>query len=612
MKSKKKVAKSVTVALAGNPNVGKSTLFNTITGLRRHTGNWTGKTVDCASAACRWDLSLRLIDLPGMYAWHEGEQVLTEESEALRCLRSEHVDAIVVVCDARALSRNLFLVLQLKEQLQLPMAVMVNLCGEAREHGMEVDRQALQEHLGLPVYSVEAYNKKEVRALATDLLNLPNIPCPSVDLPASAEQAAAIAASVTRRLNRQESECSADQRERRLDRWLTGKISGYFTMLVLLSGILWLTMVGANLISDALAAGLGQVENGLRQLCSACRVPTLWQDFLLGGVIRTVFWVIAVMLPPMAIFFPLFSALEDLGYLPRVAFLLDRPFARCRACGKQALTMCMGLGCNSVGVMGCRIIDSPRERKIAMLTNSFVPCNGRLPTLSLLITLFFTFGCLDAAVSALGLLLCLCLSLAVSMGTSYALSRTLLRGEDSSFVLELPPYRRPRWGQLLVRSILDRTLKIMLRAIQISAPAGAIVWGLSHITIGGLSLLDHLSGALQGPGAYLGVDGVILLALLLSFPANELFLPLLLMLYRNGTVIEPLSAYAKLREVLLAAGWDRGIALCAMILVLFHFPCATTLSTIYKESRSLRFTVLSALLPLAIGAALCFVFFRFL
>jgi ferrous iron transport protein B len=311
----------------------------------------------------------------------------------------------------------------------------------------------------------------------------------------------------------------------------------------------------------------------------------------------------------MTIFFPLFTILEDLGYLPRIAFNLDRGFCRCHACGKQALTMCMGLGCNAVGVTGCRIIDSPRERRIAMLTNSMMPCNGRFPTLIALITLFVVTGngILGSLGSSLTLICGIVLCVVVALLCSRLLSATLLRGEPSSFVLELPPYRMPRVGQVIVRSVLDRTLFVLGRAVAVAAPAGLVLWLLANINVGDMTLLAAIASALDPVGRVLGMDGVILLAFILSLPANEIFVPIMMMIYRSGGVLEPLGSMSGVREILISQGWTTTTAVCVMLFLLFHWPCATTLWTIKKESGGWRWVLLGTVIPTLVGVLLCLI-----
>ena len=295
-------------------------------------------------------------------------------------------------------------------------------------------------------------------------------------------------------------------------------------MLLGLFAVLYLTMAGANVPSALLSEALSAFEGTLAAACAAIGMAPWLEGALVTGMYRTLAWVVSVMLPPMAIFFPLFTLLEDLGYLPRVAFNLDNRFRRCAACGKQALTMCMGLGCNAAGVIGCRIIDSPRERLIAILTNAFVPCNGRFPMLTAVIAMFFA-GAAGSLGAALLLAAAIVLSVAATFAASRLLSRTLLRGVPSSFTLELPPYRRPQVGRVLVRSVFDRTLFVLARAASVAAPAGLLIYALANIAPGGVTLLARLSGALDPLGRLLGLDGVILMAFLLGLPANEIVIP---------------------------------------------------------------------------------------
>jgi ferrous iron transport protein B len=374
-------------------------------------------------------------------------------------------------------------------------------------------------------------------------------------------------------------------------------------MLLLLGIVLWITIIGANYPSQWLQSGFAVLGGYLRSILSGA--PDWMESMLIDGIYTVLSWVVAVMLPPMAIFFPLFTLLEDCGFLPRAAFILDKGFEKAGACGKQGLTICMGLGCNAVGVTGCRIIHSERERLIAILTNSFVPCNGRFGTLIALITAFFAQGSggsfLSAAILSLLILLGICLTLIVSK----LLSVTVLRGTPSSFILELPPYRKPEIAKTLVRSLIDRTLKVLGRAVVTAAPAGLLLWVLVNLKVNDTSIITYVSDFLDAPAAFIGLDGEILTGFLMGFPANEIVLPVILMLYQSGSVITETAGNYELLEILSENGWSWVTALCTIIFMLFHYPCATTCLTIKKETGSLRWTLLAMLLPLACGIILC-------
>ena len=481
--------------------------------------------------------------------------------------------------------------------------------------------------LGLPVVGTAARGGRGIAQLKTEIARLcqqkPAVPpaVPSATPPAKAgestgatenmeteahaaqllQRAAEIAAQVT------VVDPLPHNHDLQLDRLLTSRAAGIPAMLLLLALVLWITIRGANYPSALLSSWFHQLEAAFSAFLLRLAAPEWLRAMLAEGMLRSLGWVVAVMLPPMAIFFPLFTLLEDSGYLPRVAFNLDHCFRRCGAHGKQALTMCMGFGCNACGVTGCRIIESPRERLIAMLTNSFVPCNGRFPTLILLASIFFfPAGGSGAQLGAAFLLTALITgSIALSLAFSWLLSHSLLRGLPSSFVLELPPYRKPQVGQVILRSLLDRTLFVLGRAVLVAAPAGLLIWLLANITAGDASLLAHLTRWLDPLGRLLGLDGVILLAFLLGLPANELVLPLALMGYLAGGSLAELGSLAQLREVLVANGWTWLTALCTMLFSLFHFPCATTLLTIRKESGSTKWMLAAFLLPTIAGVFLC-------
>lgn len=684
---------NLTIALAGNPNVGKSTVFNALTGMRQHTGNWAGKTVANASGTfTHRNIDFTLVDIPGTYSLMASSP---DEEAAREFICFGQPDCIIVVLDATCLERNLNLAIQILE-VNKKAVICVNLLDEATKKGIQIDLDELSLYLGVPVVGTAArsgkgldelkdavfdvatgerkvfgtkikYNSNLEKAitkleniiedsklfddktfsyLSKRFLALRLIDCDK-KLDNSIKEYFNFSLIEHKTINKAFTEihnelenigmkqddirdiivegivakareiyahctCLCDKcysrRDRKLDKILTSKLTGIPIMLLLFGVIFYITISGANYPSELLSMAFSKIQEWLYGLFDLLHSPPFLKGLLIDGMFKTLSWVVAVMLPPMAIFFPLFTLLEDFGYLPRVAFNMDRFFAKSGTSGKQSLTMLMGFGCNACGVTGCRIIESPRERIIATVTNNFVPCNGRFPTLIAIITMFFATGIslpFRSLVSAGLLLTVIVFGVVVTLLVSKFLSATLLKGLPSSFTLELPPYRRPQICKTIVRSLLDRTIFVLLRAMCVAAPAGIVIWLMSNIMINGESLCVIISNFLQPLGSLMGLDGVILLAFILGFPANEIVVPIIIMIYTaSGTLVE-YDSLSSLYNLFVENGWTWVTALCTMIFSLMHFPCSTTCLTIYKETKSLKWTLLSFILPTILGILLC-------
>lgn len=683
-KDKKNSHVDYEVALAGNPNVGKSTLFNELTGMNQHTGNWPGKTVESAVGYYEYkDKKIKMVDLPGTYSLLSN----SEEEEIARnyiCLGDANV--IVVVADATSLERNLNLFFQVYE-IADNVVLCINLIDEASKRGIEIDLNKLENEINAPVVFVSAREKIGIEQLKSKIEKYSKRICKkekniiyedSIEkcikkieyelkgkikknendhkirwialrllennkkLTESISKVFGINHEVLKKIksivknelgyidiNDKLAKSIITKSEevyksvvinngkslklqKSMDKIAVSRITGIPLMILTLIIVLWITITLANYPSQILTLFFSKIREYFICFVEYFQFPLWFSSMLIDGVFTTLSWVVSVMLPPMAIFFPLFTLLEDFGYLPRIAFNLDKCFKKCCSCGKQALTMCMGLGCNAAGVVGCRIINSPREKLIAILTNVFMPCNGRFPILISISTIFIAANFTQSSVAG-GILSAIVVSIIIIIGVmmtlivSRILSKTILKGIPSNFILELPPYRKPQIKKVIVRSLFDRTIYVLGRAISVAAPAGIIIWIFANIFVGDNSLLTICANFLEPFAHLIGLDGYILMAFLLGFPANEIVMPLIIMSYLKKNTMVEMNNLEELRLLLINNGWTLLTAVNIMIFSLIHYPCATTLVTIKKETNSFKWTLASFLIPTIMGIIVCFI-----
>ena len=604
------------VLLAGNPNVGKSTLFNALTGAKQHTGNWAGKTVETAAGEFFFqDCRFIITDLPGLYSTKGGSP---DEAAAADALSGSGSDCVIITADASAPRRCLGLALNILE-ITDKAVLCLNLTDEAEKKNIRTDTDKLSSILGIPVVSTSARSGKGLEELKTAVLSVCSgtfqtmpvsaaLTADDLSISGSSDEYYAKRCDDICRQCVSSTDNSYSKRDRRLDRILTSKKYGIPVMVLLLALIFYLTISGANYPSELLSECFSSLGCLIRSILDSTGADAALTSLLTDGIFGTLASVISVMLPPMLIFFPLFSLLEDLGYLPRVSFMLDPVFSKAGTDGKQALTMMQGFGCNACGVTGCRIIGDRNKRNIAAVTNCFSPCNGRFPMMIAVISMFLTGSVTDGmkGIAGAGILTAaVVFGAAVSMAVTKLLSKTIYPTDGSGFILELPPYRRPQILRTIIRSIKDKTLAILGRAAIVAAPAGCIIWLLANIRVGDSTLIGQVRNILEPIGQIMGLDGAILAGFLLGAPANEIVIPIIMMIYLGSGSAGDSLTLCRMQDILAANGWTIRTAVCTLIFTMMHFPCAATCLTIYKETKSAKSTLLAVIIPTLCGALCC-------
>ena len=664
------------VSLVGNPNTGKSSIFNTLTGLHQHTGNWSGKTVVNAYGEYKHNnIEYGIIDLPGIYSIFSCSQ---EEEVSREFISFAKYDVLVIVCDMTCIERNLNIFFQVLE-MNSKVILCLNLYDEARDKNIKVDIKGMEKELGVPIVvtstkemigiedlknTIESviedkyeFNPKKIQysdeieekvtEIENQLIHLGNYSnkrwlslrildsdeiffdfmknhlnekqqkelknlCSKYYEEKNRESIVQRIYEVCKKIRAKYVKQVGDKHARdvKIDDIITSKKYGIPIMLGILALVLFITISFANIPSSMLSNMFTFLEGKLSQFLLFLNFPVFLHDMIVFGLFRVTGWVISVMLPPMAIFFPMFTFLEDLGYLPRVAFNMDHMFKKSGCHGKQCLTMCMGFGCNCAGVIGTRIIESKRERLIAIITNNFVPCNGRFPTIIVLSSIFFsvtTSGLFNSIIKALVVTGIVIIGVIVTLLVSYILSKTLLKGQPSSFTLELPPYRKPKLKTILYTSLIDRTIFVLGRAVMIAAPFGIIIWILANVYINGISVIGYLIAFLNPIGKLIGLDGTILASFILGVPANEIVIPVLLMSYLSTGKLVDFDTANSLGIILRNNGWTIITAINTMLFSLLHFPCSTALWTIKKETGSKKWTFIAFIIPTIVAFVVCFI-----